>query len=469
MSLYIEKKLNKKINNVHFIGIGGTSMSGLALILMKHGINITGSDIKHSSYTEKLVNKGVQINIGHKKSNIQSNCDLVVYSAAIHEDNPEMVRSKELNIPLMERSDFLGALTKDFSKTIAVAGTHGKTTTSSLISLLLYKASLDPTISIGGTLDAVGGNARVGNSDFFVTEACEYVDSFLKSSHFIGTILNIEEDHLDYFRDIDHIKDSFHKFAKIIPKEGLLIANGDDPNIRDVFRDLNCNIITYGINTDNDWYARNIQYDSLGKPTFEVMRNNKLIDTFKLNIPGEHNVLNSIAVIICGYFLGVDNKIIKETLAEFNGPHRRFEFRGKVNDILVYEDYAHHPTELKVTIDACKNYPHKKLWVVFQPHTYSRTYAFFDDFVNAFEKADFAIINDIYSKREENLWNITSEDLATAIHERLDIPSRSISSFNDIVNFLVDNVEKGDFVLVAGSQTINEVAFNLVENLKNQQ
>lgn len=468
MNFYLEKAVNKKLNLVHFIGIGGTSMSGLALILKNKGVSITGSDMKSSSYTEKLTKNGVKVYIGHDEKNISNNCDLVVYSAAINRNNPEMIRAKELNIPLMERSDFLGALTRDFKKTIAVSGTHGKTTTSSLISSLLYNGNLDPTVSIGGSIDTIGGNYRVGDSEFFVTEACEYVDSFLKSQHYMGIILNVEEDHLDFFKDIEHIKKSFHNFANIIPKEGVLIANGDSKDVRDILKNLECNIISFGLKPKNDWQALNIIYDTLGKPSFDLYNKGSYFGHFKLNIPGEHNVLNAMASIICANYFGINTDVMEQTFDNFNGAHRRFEFRGEVNNIRVYEDYAHHPTELKVTVQACTNYDYNKLWVVFQAHTYSRTYYFFDEFVNSFEGADYVIINDIYSDREANSYNIHAEDLAKAVEERLSIPTKHISDFEDIVKYLVENTNKGDFVLVAGSQTINQVAFDLIKALKNK-
>ncbi|MFZ7132668.1 MAG: UDP-N-acetylmuramate--L-alanine ligase [Eubacteriales bacterium] len=466
MKLYLEKMINKKLNLVHFIGIGGTSMSGLALILKNKGISVSGSDMKSSNYTEKLIKNGAKIYIGHDEKNIGSNCDLVVYSAAIHENNPEIIRAKELNIPLMERSDFLGALTRDFPKTVAISGTHGKTTTSSLIASLLYNGNLDPTVSIGGSIDTIGGNCRIGESDYFVTEACEYVDSFLKSQHFIGVILNIEEDHLDFFKNLDHIKQSFHNFAKIIPQDGLLIANGDAKDVIDVLKNLTCTITTFGFNPDNHWYAVNIEYDHLGKPCFDVYNKGSLFGRFRLNVPGKHNVLNALASIICANHLGISKDIIEQTFHDFVGAHRRFEFRGDINNIRVYEDYAHHPTELKVTVQACTNYEYNKLWVVFQSHTYSRTFYFFDEFVNSFEGADYVIINDIYSDRESNSYNIYAEDLAKAVEKRLNIPTKHISEFNDIVSYLVDNTNEGDFVLVAGSQTINQVAFEFVNALR---
>ncbi len=466
MNFYLEKMLNKKINLVHFIGIGGTSMSGLAQITMNKGIGVAGSDMKSSNYTEKLVAKGAKVYIGHDGKNITDNCDLVVYSAAINKENPEMLKAKELSIPLMERSDFLGALTKDFGETIAIAGTHGKTTTSSIISSLLFNADLDPTVSIGGSLDLIGGNYRVGQSEYFVTEACEYVDSFLKSHHKIGIILNIELDHIDYFKDLDHMKKSFQKFAKILPSDGVLIAYGDSKDVLDATKDLDCPVVTFGLKNTNQWQAMNITYDTLGKPSFDVYNNGSLFGHFKLDVPGEHNILNTLASIICANHLNISKEIIEDTLSTFQGAHRRFEFRGEVNNIKVFEDYAHHPTELKVTVSACTNYDYNKLWVVFQAHTFSRAYYFFDDFVNSFKGADFVIINDIYSDREANSYNIHAEDLVKAVEDRLGIPAKHISEFKDIVKYLVDNTVKDDFVLVAGSQTINQVAFDLVDALK---
>jgi len=466
MKLYLEELVNKKINLIHFIGIGGTSMSGLALISLKRGINVSGSDMKESPYTEKLKSKGATIFIGHNAENISNTCDLVIFSAAINEQNPEMKKAKELNIPMLERSDFLGALSKDYKQTIAVSGTHGKTTTSSLISALLFNGHLDPTVSIGGSLDLIGGNCRVGQSEYFVTEACEYVDSFLSSHHKIAIILNIEMEHMDYFKSMEQLKDSFHQFAKIVPNDGIVIANGDSKDVLDVVNDLDSTVITFGLNSENQWQATNISYDQLGKPSFDVYNNGNLFDHVQLDMPGEHNILNALASIVCAEYLGISKEIIKSTLTAFKGAHRRFEFRGEINNIKVFEDYAHHPTELKVTVQACTNYDYRKLWVVFQAHTFSRAYYFFDEFVNSFKGADYVIINDIYSDREANTYNIHAEDMVRAVEDQLGIPTKHISEFKDIVQYLVDNTEENDFVLVAGSQTINQVAFDLVDALK---
>ena len=459
-------KMNKA-KKIFFVGIGGTSVSGLAQMAKHNGYEVCGSDMRACIYTDKLIAKGIDVKIGHSYDNVPEDTDLLVHSAAINMNIPEMVYAKDHNIPCMERSYFLGELSKLYKKTIAVSGTHGKTTTSSLTALLLLNAALDPSVSIGGTLEQINGNVRNGDSDYFVIEACEFIDSFLRTEHFIGTILNIEEDHLDYFTGgIDQIASSFKKFADILPEDGLLIANGDDKCAVEIAKTVKANVQTFGLTHSNDWYADNIKYDSVGKPSFDVIHNDKLYGTFSLNIPGQHNIMNSLSVIICADFLGIDIEIVKKTFLEFVGAKRRFEFKGEEKGIKVFEDYAHHPTELKVTINACKNYEHNKLWVVFQPHTYSRTSLLFDEFVDACADADEVIFNDIYSDREANNWNIYSENVVEKIWKKYNIQASVISNFDDIVKHISKNAQSGDLVLVAGSQSINEVAVMLVEELQ---
>lgn len=464
----LKKEFDRDVKKIFFIGIGGSSMSGLAGIALDQGFEVEGSDMVASGYTEKLAGRGVKIHIGHDENNIPDDTDLVVFSAAIHEDNPDMVRAKALGVPIVERSDYLGLLSRDFDTTIGVAGTHGKTTTSSMIAQLLHRAGLDPSVSIGGRLDEIGGNAHLGKSDYFVIESCEFVDSFLKTQHDIGVITNIEEDHLDYFTGgLRQIKQSFHRFGMILPPKGLMVAWGDSQDVRDVCLGLRCPVVYFGFNPENDWTVKNVHYDHLGKPAFDAYRHGEYYDTFKLAVPGRHNVLDAMACIIVGDYLGIDKQTIKASLAAFGGAHRRFEFRGKVNGINVYEDYAHHPTELRVVIESCINHDHNNLWVVFQPHTYSRTKLLFDQFVDAFEKADKIILNDIYSDREGNEeWQIYSEDLAKKIKEKYHKPTVVLSEFDAIVKFLTDNLQPDDLVLVAGSQTINKVAFMLVDALE---
>jgi UDP-N-acetylmuramate--alanine ligase len=357
----------QKGKKIHFIGIGGTSMSGLAHIALHKGFQISGSDMRPCVYTEKFEREGYHIAIGHRAENIPNDCDLVVYTAAINNNNPEMVEAARRGLPIMQRKEFLGYLTSLYPYTIAVSGTHGKTTTSSMISMMLLHGDLDPTISVGGTIPEIDNNFRVGNSDYFVTEACEYVDSFLHSKHQIGIILNVEEDHLDYFKDgIDQIRTSFMKFAQIVPKDGLLVLNGDDKELAFIKEACDCQIITFGQDPGNDYRVMNIKYNSLGLPDFDIYKYGKLFGHFKLAIPGHHNIENALASIICGDYLGISTDSIGKTLAQFQGAKRRFELRGDVNGVKVYEDYAHHPTEVKITIEACRNYDHRKLWVVFQ-------------------------------------------------------------------------------------------------------
>lgn len=461
-----EHKLDH-IQKIYFVGIGGTSMSGLALMSKINGFTVSGSDMRGCSYTEKLEKYGIHVYIGHDANNVPQDADLVVYSAAIKQTNPELMRANELGIPTMERSFFLGLMTKLYPQTIGISGTHGKTTTSSLTALLLYYAGLDPSVSIGGTLEQIGGNSRVGNSDYFVIEACEFVDSFLHSQHRIGVILNIEEDHLDYFTGgIEQIKQSFHKFAAALPEDGLLLANGDDKNTQSILHDLAAPVQTFGIGRENMWHPENIIYDKHGKPTFDVYKGQEFYGTFSLNIPGEHNVSNSLSVIAIGDFLGIDKFVIQRAFLEFSGAKRRFERCGEAGGVNVFQDYAHHPTELKVTIDACLNYEHRRLWVVFQPHTYSRTYFLFEEFVNALKKANQVILNDIYSDREDNDWHIFSEDIAKEVKSRFGVNAIVFSDFDDISDYIASHAEHGDFVLVAGSQSINLVSKDIVAKLK---
>lgn len=465
-------KLNgfDNIHNIFFVGIGGTSMSGLALMARSKGFFVSGSDMRACSYTDKLVERGVTVIIGHDRKNVPEDTDMLVYSAAIHENNPERQAAAALGIPQIERSVFLGFLSEYYPKTIAISGTHGKTTTSSLTALLLYYAEFDPSVSIGGSLPAIGGNSRNGESDYFVIEACEFVDSFLHTKHYIGTILNIDEDHLDYFTGgIDHIRSSFQKFAQILPPNGLLLANGDDPQVRMIIPNVTAKVQTFGFGADNEWRAENVVYDVHGKPTYDVYHSGEYFGSFSLNIPGAHNVSNSLSVIATAAYLNIPVEVIHKTFANFFGAKRRFESRGEVNGIRVFEDYAHHPTELEVTIKACLNYEHNKLWVVFQPHTYSRTYLLFDRFVDAVRDADEVIFNDIYSDREGNDWNIYSENLAEAVNRRHGIKTTVISEFADIVKYICDQAKPGDFILVAGSQSINAVAPMLVTELTARQ
>lgn len=446
----------KKYKNIHMIGIGGVSMSGIAAILTNWGFNITGSDWAQSEATDKLVSMGIKVTIGHNLEDV-SKSDVIVYSAAIKQDDPEMLEAKRLNIPTIERADFLGEITRCFEDTICISGTHGKTTTTSMISLCFLEALKDPSIQVGAFLNAIDGNYKVGNSEHFIIEACEYVESFLKFSPKAEIILNIDNDHLDYFKTFENIKNAFIKYVKLLPDDGILVINGDDKNCLDLPEFTKANIITYGINNKNvNFYAKNIIFNNDGFPEFDVYKNNEFFCNIKLSVPGSHNVLNALACIsLCDYY-GIDKKDLQVALNKFIGAHRRFEFKGKVNGASIYDDYGHHPTEIVATSTSVNNKKHNKSWVVFQPHTYSRTKNLLDDFANALLNFDNIIVLDIYAAREVNTYNISSKDLVDRIIS-LGRDAKYIPDFDDCVSYLKDNVKENDIVLTLGAGTVTQI------------
>lgn len=447
---------SENIKSVHFIGIGGISMSGLAEILKNFGYKISGSDMKSSSITEKLERDGIKIYIGHNENNI-GDCDLVVYSAAVKDSNPELIKARQLGIPTIERAVLLGQIMKKYPFSFAISGTHGKTTTTSMVSMIMLEANLDPTIHIGGELDAIGGNTRIGSNKYFVTEACEYVESFLKFYPYLAIVLNIDADHLDYFKDIEHIKRAFLKFMKLVPKEGYIVACVDDGNISTLIKELSCNLVTYGINSPNaTWTAQNISFDPSGCASYDLVKNNEKITSIQLKVPGIHNVSNSIAAAVACYTLGCDIKFIKSGLEAFTGTHRRFEVKGIVEDIKVVDDYAHHPSEIKATLKAAKRSAHSKIWCVFQPHTYTRTKLLLEDFSEAFSDADEVIIADIYSAREIDTGEIHSKVLSQKINEKSDNAVYK-ADFEHIVEYLKEKVSPGDLVITMGAGDVYKV------------
>jgi UDP-N-acetylmuramate--alanine ligase len=446
--------IEDKFKKVHFIGIGGISMSGLAEILVNYGYTVSGSDRAESNLTQKLQKLGVKITIGQLASNID-NQDLVVYTAAISEDNPELLRAKELKIPVMDRAEFLGHIMKAFKKSIAVSGTHGKTTTTSMLSLILLNAMLDPTIMVGGELDAIGGNVKTGKSEYLVAEACEYKGSFLKFFPYIGIILNIDADHLDYYRDIDEIQDTFGKFADLLPENGLLIGWSEDSRITQIMKNVNCNKITYGINS-GDFLTKDLTFNLKGCASFEVVHKGELLGKLELAVPGEHNALNALAAVACAHFLEVPFETIAESLYNFVGTHRRFEKKGEVKGITVIDDYAHHPVEIMATLKAAKNYPHRKIYCIFQPHTYTRTLTLFNEFANAFINSDKLIILDIYAAREKDTGVINSQMLCAEIIKN-GVDAEYIKSFDDAINHLKTQMQSGDILITMGAGDVFRV------------
>lgn len=443
---------NKK---VYFIGIGGISMSGLAEILLEKGFKVSGSDIKSSPATDKLKSMGAHIYIGQISKNITSDIDLIVYTAAIPKDNEELLKAKTLNIPLITRAEFLGNIMKGHKYNVAVSGTHGKTTTTSMLSSITLDANLDPTILVGGNLDIINGNVRIGNSPYFITEACEYKESFLKFFPYIGVILNIDADHLDYYKNIDNVQNAFVKFSKLIPRDGYLVCCSDDSRMKKVISNANCNIITYGIDS-GDITARDIGFDSKGCACFKVYKDNEALFFLHLGIPGKHNILNSLASAAVSLILNIPLENIKKGLENFKGTHRRFEIKGKKNGITVVDDYAHHPTEIKATLNAAQNYPHKRIICVFQPHTFSRTINLYKEFTSAFDNVDELILADIYAAREKDTGEVSSAMLAKDISKR-GVKCSYIENFDLIVQHLNHSLKDGDLFLTIGAGDVFKI------------
>ncbi len=419
---------------VHFIGIGGISMSGLAEILHSRKFQISGSDNLPSEITKDLEAQGIVVFYGQRASNIPADTDLVVYTAAIRPSNPEYVAATERNLPMLSRAELLGQIMKNYRTAIAVSGTHGKTTTSSMLSEILLAADTDPTLTIGGILRSIGGNSRIGHSEYFLTEACEYTNSFLHFYPTLGVILNVEEDHMDFFKDIDDIRSSFHKFAQLLPTDGTLVINGEIPSLHTITDELSCNIITFGSTNEFDYSYSELSYDTLGHPQFTVNRHGTPCYRVALDVVGHHNILNALAAIACGEVLQIPEAVIVSALSAYHGTDRRFEYKGDLLGVSVIDDYAHHPTEITATLQAAANYPHKRLWCVFQPHTYTRTKAFLSEFADALSAADNVILADIYAARETDTLGISSADLRDEIEKR-GTPCMYFPSFGEIEIF----------------------------------
>ena len=452
----------KKYKNIHMIGIGGVSMSGIAEILLNWGFEVSGSDRTDSEILNTLKNAGIKTFVGHNAENVLG-ADCVVYTAAISKDNPELVHAKELGIPVIERSDFLGELTRCYKNTIAISGTHGKTTTTSLVALCFLEALKDPSIQVGAIIKELNGNYRVGNSENFIIEACEYVESFLKFSPRSEIILNIDNDHLDYYKNMENVKKAFIKYVKLLPEDGHLIINADDSNCIDLPIYSKAPAIKYGIeNEDVDFSAKNISFNEDGYPEFDVYKYNEFYEHIKLSIPGKHNVLNTLACIALCDVYGISKENIKVALAKFKGADRRFEFKGMLNGAKVYDDYGHHPTEVLATAKALKNKQFNESWVVFQPHTYSRTYNHLNAFAQALLNFDNIIVTDIYAARENNTYNISSKDLVDAI-VKLGKNAKYISSLEDCASYLKENVKENDIVLTLGAGTVTQIGPMIVK------
>ncbi len=447
--------------HIYFIGIGGISMSGLAEVLLEKGFTVSGSDRMKSGLTGALEEKGVRIFYGQEYANITGDIDLVVYTSAVHPDNPELVAAGDLGVPTMTRAQLLGQMMKNYDTPIAVSGTHGKTTTTSMISEILLAADTDPTLSIGGILKTINGNIRVGRSGYFLTEACEYTNSFLSFYPKISIILNVEEDHLDFFKDIEDIRNSFRRFAGLLPADGALIINGSIPEIRKITGEAACPVITYGADRDFDYHPENIRYDEKGCASFDLVKRDGDSRHFSLSVPGKHNVYNAIAAIALCDLLSVDTDTVSRALAHFAGTDRRFEYKGSFKGVTIIDDYAHHPTEITATLKAAANYPHGTLWCVFQPHTYSRTRAFLADFARALSLADRVILAKIYPARETDDLGISSADLEREV-KALGGDCEYFETFEEIKKFISENCSPGDLLITMGAGDVVKIGDELL-------
>jgi len=426
---------------VHLVGIGGVSMRPLGLVLKGMGMVVTGSDMNASVSTDELIAKGIHVEIGHRAENI-GEAECVIRTAAAHNDNPEIAAARAAGIPVFERAQAWGQIMKSYRNAICISGTHGKTTTTSMMTHIMMEAEKDPTVMIGGYLPLLHAGHRVGNGDTIILESCEYCDSFLNFFPTLAVVLNIEEDHLDYFKDLDAIEQSFHKFAEIATS-GIL-ANGDDQNTMDAMVGLN--YTSFGLEEHNDIHVRNIADDYR---SYDVVCNGEYYCHLNLGVVGKHNAINALAAAGAAWMLGVPGDVTARGLASFHGAGRRMEYKGKFNGADVYDDYAHHPGELSATFDAVRTMGYNRVIVAFQPHTYTRTHALFDDFVMQLHKPDLVVLAEIYAARERNTVGISSADLAAKVPG-----SVFCETLPEVTAWLRKNVQPGDLVLTVGAGDI---------------
>ena len=450
-----------KSSHIYMMGIGGISMSGIADILINMGYKVSGSDRCESNITDKLKSHGINVLAPQCSENITDDIDFIIYTAAIKEDNPEMIEAKAKNIKMMERGEFLGELTKLFSNTIGIAGTHGKTSTTSMLSCIFLEANLDPSIQVGSILKNIDGNYRVGKSDTFIIEACEYSDSFLSFHQKSALILNIDNDHLDYFKNLNNIKKSFNKYVGNLPDDGFLVINNDDDNSDDLKSHTKAKVCTYGIKRSADYMATDIKYDKNGYGSFYVIKDLKRLGKVELSVPGEHNVSNALGAIALADLYNISFEDIKNGIKKYEGASRRMEYKGMFNGANVYDDYGHHPTEIEATSTAIHKKDYNESWVVFEPHTYSRAYKHKTDFAKSLVNFDHIIVTDIYAAREVNTYGIKEDDIVKEI-KKYGKEVFHISSYENIKLYLKEYVKKGDLILTLGAGNVTKLADMLV-------
>ncbi len=447
--------------SIYFVGIGGISMSCLAELLADAGFQVSGSDRARNPLTEVLESKGIHVFIGQQKENIKDSIDCAVLTAAIHPDNPEYIALHEKQIPCLTRGELVGQLMKNYEIPIGISGTHGKTTTTSMVSEILLAADADPTLSVGGVLKSIGGNMRIGGKKYFVTEACEYTNSFLSFFPKIGLVLNIEEDHLDFFKDLEDIRRSFHKFALLLPEDGCLIINGEIERLHELTEDLDCRVVTFGGDKKSDYYPADIRFDEQGASTFTLKSPRHEDRLFSLKVPGLHNIYNAMAAVALADVLGIDSAVTACALHNYSGADRRFEYKGTIGGVTVIDDYAHHPTEIKAALSAALSHSHNRLWCVFQPHTYTRTKTFLKEFAQALSLADKVVLVDIYPARETDTLGISSKDLQREI-QALGRECFYFPTFDEIENFLLENCINGDLLITMGAGDVVKIGETLL-------
>lgn len=448
---------------IHMIGIGGSSMSGVAEIAASLGIEITGSDMEETYYVTKLLDKGFNVSVGHHPELIDNSIDLIVYSAAIAEDDSERVKAKELNIPQMERAEFLGLLTKSYNNVICIAGTHGKSTTSGMITKCFVNANVDPTVQIGATSFEIGGNNKVGKSDVFILESCEYHESYLHFNPKYAIVLNVDADHLDYFGTFDNVKKSFNKFCQLVPEDGFIFKNNDDENSDHIIDGVKGKVITFALHKNADYKAINYAYDDDGHPSFDVEHNGNIIIHINLSVTGEHNLYDAlVTVAVCDTY-GLNLNIVKSSLASYRGVHRRFEFLGySKTGAMIYDDYAHHPTEIATTLYSVNKVKHNKTWALHQPFTYTRTKDHLDEFADVLSGFDNIVLTDIYAGREKDIYNIKTEDLV----EKIKVKNPNVYHFSntdELIEFLNNNLKENDIICSIGCGPIDKISQKLVD------
>lgn len=447
---------------IHFIGVGGIGMSGIAWLCLKRGYMMSGSDIKSSGITDKLISEGARISIGHRAENVKG-ADAVVYSSAVMSHNPELTEARRLKIPIFKRGEFLAYLAEG-KKCIAVTGAHGKTTASSIIATLLKEANLTPSGVVGALVPYLEGNAFIGDGEYFVTEADESDGSFLYLKPDCAVITNIDLEHLDYYDDIDQIRAAYLKFINNTKNGGVLICWGEDPHIRKILRHYKGRVLTYGRSKRNNLYATNIKTEDMGAE-FKCVYQKQDIGSFKLRIPGEHNILNAMAAIATGLDVGLEPGVIRSAIYQYRGAERRFQVKASINDVMVIDDYAHHPTELKATLKVAQKVGHKRLISVFQPHRFTRTKFLKKEFAQALGNTDYLILTDIYPANEKPIYGVTSMNIYDEVLKIKKVNANYIIK-ERLVDYLISFVRPGDLILFLGAGDIGKLSGEFINKLK---